>query len=222
MKKIKYLTIAASIFITFNVSAAAQLPTVYECDSKELHDYIKVNTAAVRSPSTLPLADEVHASIIEAKIRDAEEGEHCLALWGDVEIDIISWEEMKAIMDDYWSIMSSASTYSAIIEMAKRQGKELFDDLQEQLMAGICSALSPEEIMSHVNRGLDSRYGYNLKDLDGTPQSIIDDQIRNQVEDQFGRSNSRYLYDPDRINNDVKNETKNRIRRENRDFWGGI
>lgn len=216
MKKI--LTLSTAALLTLNLNA--QPPTIYECDSIELHTYISANTAALRSPSPIPVADEVHAAIIEAKFRDAKAEDHCLAIWGNAEFDFASWQTIKDGIDNALDVLTSSSTYARLADGAKKMARKAFEELKKQIEAGICSSLSPNQVMQHLNSAIKAQVGYNLDDLKQSPQSLVNQQIEGQKKQVF-KNNAKYIDDPKNVNSDLKDETEKNIRKKSKSFWGG-
>tara|TARA_B100000700_G_scaffold267699_1_gene307816 strand:+ start:85449 stop:86096 length:648 start_codon:yes stop_codon:yes gene_type:complete len=215
MKKLLLSTtiIISTLFTTSVNALESSNPPVYECSPEELHSFVLKNTVAERQPSPVPSADEVKEAILSVK---AEEGsESCLALWGEINLQEKFQEAIQSIKDI--DLTMSGDMIASIMEGIKSTIENIWDETMAELTEQICNLIDPENISEVINDKVDDRYGFELDDIDGSVNDLVEDEL----EGQFGNK-ADYLYDPNEIGEDSRREAKKEVRDYSEDFWEGI
>lgn len=219
MKKLLPISILLITSLSYNHVAAEVLPDddkpkpVYECSPEELHSYVMKNTVAERQPSPVPTADEVKDAINSAK---AEEGsENCLALWNDINLQEKFNEAIQSIKDI--DLTMGGDMISSIMDGIKSTIESVWEGAMDELTEQICNLIDPNTVSDVINEKVEDRYGFDLANVDGSVNDLVEDEMENQ----FGNK-ADYIYSPDKIEDDTRSSAKDEVRNYSEDFWKGI
>lgn len=193
----------------------------YECTPQELSDFIKKETAVIRSTSPVPTADEVQAATIAARLKEQKNSGgngNCLAVWGDVlnNIDFAAmYQKAKAAYDAF----SATSMMAAILTVARDMAQEMINELVDKIYSQLCDLVDPSFIEEMILEKVNVDYGFDAERFLRDPNKFTNDYIDDALRKKYG-SNSKYIRDPMRIGEDLGDAVEDSIKDKIDDFWG--
>lgn len=193
----------------------------YECTPQELSDFIKKETAVIRSTSPVPTADEVQAATIAARLKEQQNGVdngNCLAVWGDVlnNIDFAAmYQKAKAAYDAF----SATSMMAAILIATRDMAQKMIDEVIDKIYSQLCDLLDPGFIEEMILKKVKVDYGFDAERFLRDPNKFTNNYIDDALRKKYG-SNSKYIRDPMRIGEDLGDAVEDSIKDKIDDFWG--
>lgn len=202
----------------------------YDCTNEELASYIEQASAPLNMTTGISKPKDFTEALIQTRAEEnAASGkeDECFNIWsGDIDLN----EEWKKLMDALDKINFDFSfsgfggfDFSSILNNIGKLYDKAMEQIMEELNKGFCERVSAVdwskiggEAKDYFVGKIDKKYGFDLDD-----DSWWSDAMRKEMKGEFGDI-GEYIFDPDELSEDINSETRNKIKKIDKDFWDDI